>query len=89
MQEKQLSIAAKSDIVAQKRFEITQLRYRIGKINDVIELEKAQIDNDQAKRAYFEALSTYWKSYYNIRQLTHYDFQRNTPIMISFDKLLN
>ena len=89
MQEKQLSIAAKSDTVAQKRFEITQLRYRIGKINDVIELEKAQIDNDQAKRAYFQALSTYWRSYYNLRQLTHYDFQLDTPIMVKYEELLN
>jgi outer membrane protein TolC len=89
MQEKQLGIAAKSDTVAQKRFEVTQLRYRIGKVNDVIELEKAQIDNDQAKLGYYQALRTYWQSYYQLRKLTHYDFQKGTPITVSFDDLLN
>ena len=89
MQEKQLQIAAKSDTVAQKRFEVTQLRYRIGKVNDVLELEKAQIDNDQARLGYYQALRTYWQSYYELRKLTHYDFQREMPITVSFDDLLN
>jgi outer membrane protein TolC len=89
MQEKQLKIAAKSDTVAQKRFEITQKRYMIGKVNDVLELNLAQIDNDNAKIGYYRALLIYWKSYYELRKLTHYDFQRDMPIIVSFDELTN
>ncbi len=89
MQKSQLLIAAKSDTVAQKRFDITQKRYMIGKINDVLELRMAQQDNDYAKVGYYRALMTYWKSYYDIRQLTLYDFQRNMPITINVDDLID
>jgi len=88
MQEKQLLIAAKSDTVAQKRFEVTQKRYIIGKVNDVLELQNAQIDNDNARMGYYRSLMTYWKSYYEIRMLTLYDFRRNMPITISIDDLI-
>lgn len=89
MQEKQLRIAAKSDTVAQKRFEVTQKRYMIGKVNDVLELNNAQIDNDNSKMNYYRALMTYWKSYFEIRKLTLYDFKRDMPIMVDFDDLMN
>jgi len=89
MQEKQLLIAAKSDTVAQKRFEVTQKRYKIGKVNDVLELQNAQIDNDNAKIGYYRALMTYWKSYYEIRMLTLYDFYRDMPISIDVDALID
>lgn len=89
MQEKQLRIAAKSDTVAQKRYDITQKRYMIGKINDVLELNKAQVDNDASKMGYYRALMNYWKSYYTLRQITHYDFLQDTPIMVNYDDLMN
>ena len=88
MQKKQLFIAAKSDTVAQRRFNVTQKRYLIGKVNDVLELKNAQIDNDNAKMGYYRALRTYWKSYYQVRKLTLYDFERNIPIQIDVDALL-
>ncbi len=89
MQKKQLRIAAKSDTVAQKRFEVTQQRYMIGKVNDVLELDKAQIDNDNSKMGFYRALMTYWQSYYELRKLTLHDFQRNMPITVNFDDLMN
>ncbi len=88
MQEKQLMIAAKSDTVAQRRFDVTQKRYMIGKVNDVLELKNAQIDNDNAKMNYYRSLMTYWRSYYEIRKLTLYDFHRNMPIRIDLDLLI-
>ena len=88
MQKNQLRIAAKSDTVAQKRFDVTQKRYMIGKVNDVLELDKAQIDNDNAKMGYYRALMTYWQSYYQIRKLTLYDFQHKMPISASFNDLI-
>ena len=60
----------------------------IGKINDVLELSNAQVDNDNAKIGYYRALMTYWKSYYEVRRLTLYDFERDLPIMLDTDDLL-
>jgi Outer membrane protein len=74
MQQNQLFIAAKSDTVAQKRFDITRKRYMIGQVNDVLELNNAQIDNDKAKMSYYDALKTYWLIFYEIRRSTLYDF---------------
>ncbi len=80
MQKNQLMIAAKSDTVAQKRYEVTQQRYLIGKVNDVLELNNAQIDNDNAKKAYYQSLNTYWTNYYTIRKLTLFDFKEGRKI---------
>lgn len=83
MQEDQLQIAAKADTVAQKRFDITQKRYMIGQVNDVLELNNAQIDNDNAKQAYYQTLRTYWNNYFELRKFTLYDFLNNQ--MLIFD----
>lgn len=80
MQKKRLFIAAKSDTVANKRFNVTQKRYMIGKINDVLELNKAQIDNDNAKKDYYRALQNYWQNYYELRKLTLFDFKDGKKI---------
>ncbi len=87
-QKNQLRIAAKSDTVAQKRYDVTQKRYMIGKVNDVLELNMAQIDNDNAKIGYYRALMTYWKSYYQIRKITLFDFEKDMPILVPFEDLL-
>jgi outer membrane protein TolC len=74
MQEEQLFIAAKADTVAQKRYDVTQKRYMIGQVNDVLELNNAQIDNDTARKGYYSALRNYWINYYQLRKMTLYDF---------------
>lgn len=88
MQKNQLYIAAKSDTVAQKRFEVTQKRYMIGMINNVLELNNAQIDNDNARLNYLNALKDYWDNYFQLRKLTLYDFQSNHPIVLDTKYLL-
>jgi outer membrane protein TolC len=88
MQKKQLFIAAKSDTVAQKRYEVTHKRYMIGKINNVLDLNMAQIDNDNARKSYFNSLSVYWKNYYRIRKMTLFDFENNRPLVFDTDLLI-
>jgi len=88
MQENQLRIAAKADTVAQKRYEVTQRRYMIGKVNDVLELNNAQIDNDNALKGYYHALRAYWRNYYQIRKETLYDFQRDMPILFDINDIM-
>lgn len=88
MQQNQLMIAAKADTVAQKRFDVTQKRYMIGKVNDVLELNNAQIDNDNAKKGYYSALKSYWINYYELRKTTLFDFNKNEKITFDTDELI-
>ena len=74
-----LIIAQKADEIAQRRYDIAQKRYLIAKIN-ITDLNIALQDKDNAKRGYLEALRLFWKNYYEIRQLTLYDFEQNLPI---------
>jgi len=88
MQENQLRIAAKADTIAQKGYTVTQQRYLIGKINDVQQLYQAQIDNDNSRKGYYQALRTYWRNYYQIRKQTLYDFQRDMPILFDINDVM-
>ncbi len=88
MQKNQLKIAAKADTVAQKRFDVTQKRYMIGKVNDILELNNAQIDNDNARMGYYSALKTYWSSYFEMRRLTLFDFRDKRKIHVNPESVL-
>lgn len=86
MQQRQLAIAAKADTVASKGFEVAKQRYMIGKIS-ITDLNTAQMNNDNARISFARSLQEYWINYYQIRQLTLYDFKRDQEISIDFDKL--
>ena len=85
MQKNQLRIAAKSDTVARKTYEVTKGRYLIGKINSILDLNNAQIENDNAEKSYYEALQTYWRSCFELRKMTLYDFLRNEQLQFNFE----
>jgi hypothetical protein len=57
-------------------------------VNDVLELKNAQIDNDNAKIGYYNALKTYWTSYYDLRRLTLYDFINERKLQVNPEELL-
>ena len=69
----QLEITRKSDQVAAERYNVSQNRYLIGKI-DITNLNIALTEKDDAKRRYIQALRDFWIAYFNLRQLTLYDF---------------
>jgi outer membrane protein TolC len=77
--ERQAFVAAKSDTIAQRRFDVAKDRYMIGKI-DVPNLFLAQSEKDDARRAYVQMLLDYWGAYYRLRRLTLYDFLTGTPL---------
>jgi outer membrane protein TolC len=87
LQDDQVKIAAKSDTVAAKMFEVTKQRFLIGKI-DVLELNNADTKKDQNRRSYIQALSNYWMYFFNMRALTLYDFLNKKPLETDFDKLV-
>jgi outer membrane protein TolC len=80
MQQNQLKIAAKSDTVARKSYEVTKGRYLIGKINSILDLNNAQMETDNSEKNYYFALQTFWRTYYEIRKMTLFDFLKNEPL---------
>lgn len=87
LQNDQVRIAAKSDTVAMKMYEVTKQRFLIGNV-DVLELNNADTKKDENRRAYIQALNDYWSYYYNIRSLTLYDFEADKPIEADFENLV-
>jgi len=87
LQSSQVGIAAKSDTVAMKMYEVTKQRFLIGKIA-VLELNNADTKKDQNRRAYVQSLQNYWNYFYNLRNLTLYDFINRRPLETDYDKLL-
>lgn len=72
----QLEITKTADQVAQKRYEVSQNRYLIGKI-DITNLNIALTEKDNAKQSYINALKSYWQAYYDLRRYTLFDFERS------------
>ena len=57
------------DSLAAKRFIIINRLFQSGKAN-LLELQSAQIEKDNARRNYFSAVRNFWESYYLIRVKT-------------------
>jgi outer membrane protein len=87
LQKNQVAIAAKSDTVAMKRYEVTKQRFLIGKIA-VLDLNDADSRKDQNRRAYVQALQDYWTYFYNMRSLTLFDFINRKPLEADYEKLV-
>ena len=81
----QLSIAVKSDTIAQKRYEVAANRYLIGKI-DIQNLQIAQDEKDRSRREYISALRDCWLAYYRLRRLTLYDVRENKSLLERVDE---
>ncbi|MGQ1890434.1 TolC family protein [Thermophagus sp. OGC60D27] len=87
MQEKQVAISAKADTIAQLGYDVTKQRFLIDKV-DVIKLNSARNSLDAARRNYVSSLRQYWRSYFQMRQITLYDFVEDKPLMEKLDDLL-
>jgi outer membrane protein TolC len=87
LQSAQVAIAAKSDTVAMKMYEVTKQRFLIGKIA-VLELNNADTKKDQNRRAYVQSLQNYWMYYYNLRNLTLFDFVERKPLDTDYERLI-
>jgi len=86
-QDNQLLIAAKADTISQLRYNVTKERFLIGKI-DVLDLNVAQSDRDQAKQKYIQYMRSYWQNYFNMRRRTLYDFENDKPLSVDFEELI-
>jgi outer membrane protein TolC len=88
LQADQVLSRAKADTIAQMGYDVTQQRFLIGKV-DVTKLNLARNDQESARRAYINALRSYWNYYFTIRQLTLFDFEKNISLSEDFDRLVN
>ncbi|MGD9978178.1 MAG: TolC family protein [Bacteroidales bacterium] len=86
-QNNQVGLAKKADIISQNRYNVTKERFLIGKI-DVLDLNVAQTERDQAKQKYINALRSFWQYYYQMRRITLYDWEANQPLKTDFELLL-
>jgi len=77
---RQVAVAAKSDTIAQRRFDVAKDRYLIGKI-DIPNLFLAQSEKDNARRQRFQTLWDYWTAYFRIRRLTLFDFETGEALV--------
>ncbi|HEY3369561.1 MAG TPA: TolC family protein [Prolixibacteraceae bacterium] len=87
LQAEQVRNATKADVVAQKGYEVTFQRFLIGKV-DVIKLNLARNDRESAKKAYINAIKTYWNYYYRLRMLALYDFVKGESLSAEYDKII-
>ncbi|OFY67708.1 MAG: hypothetical protein A2V64_00705 [Bacteroidetes bacterium RBG_13_43_22] len=87
LQSEQVRIAAKSDTVATKMYQVTKQRFLIGKIT-VLELNNADTRKDENRRAYVMALQNYWNYFFNIRSLALYDFINRRPLESDYETLV-
>ncbi|WKK81971.1 TolC family protein [Marivirga arenosa] len=76
----QVAITQKADDISQRRYDISKNRYLIGKIS-ITDLSIALTEKDQAKRDYINSLGNFWQAYFNLRQLTLYDFKENKRLI--------
>lgn len=70
--------------LAKLAYEQTRERFIIGKA-DINSLTLSTNRRQEAQRNYISALKNYWQSYFKIRKLTLYDFEKRTPIADTFD----
>ena len=60
-------------------------RYLIGKIL-ITDLNLALREEAEARRSYVSALRNFWLAYYDLRRLTLYDFETDSPLIETPDK---
>lgn len=87
LQEKFVLVALKTRDVARESYEITEKRFLSGKI-DLLRLQTARKVWQSAFEEYIESLQNYWEYYYEVQQLTLYDFMQESRLVADFDLLL-
>ena len=87
LQASQVKNSAKADTVAQLGYNVTFQRFLIGKI-DVIKLNIASTDQENARISYLNRLRDYWTSYFRLRSLTLFDFENNAQLQVNYDRIL-
>ena len=85
LQQELLSSAERAIELANKAYKNIFDRYVIGK-SDINSLTISQSRQKEARLNYLRVLNDYWISYYKIRKITLFDFEKNEHLSVSFDE---
>ena len=86
LQKARIEAAAVSDTLALESYELTMARFRTGKVN-VLQFTSSQTAKDRARVQYIQTLAEYWISYYTLRRLTLYDFEKDRKLEFREEEL--
>ena len=70
----QLNICEKTNIITEKRYQLSIRKYKDGMIT-LQDLQIAIQEQDDARRNHLITIKNYWNAYYQVKQLTMYDFK--------------
>lgn len=86
LQEQLVRTSRKSEMIARESYELTEKRFRMGNA-DVLTLTSAVKARQNAQENYINSLKVYWQYYYQIQQLTLYDFRQRRPLSVAFEEM--
>lgn len=79
--------ARQANELAQKSHELTQKRFVLGNA-DVLKLTSSMKAMQSASEKYINSLAAYWQYFYEVQQLTLYDFIHQKTLSANFDELI-
>jgi outer membrane protein TolC len=80
--------AEKALLLATSAYENTKRRFIVGK-SDVSSLTLTLNRQREAQRSYINILKSYWLSYYKLRRLTLFDFEKQENLSSAIDSRIN
>ena len=80
--------ALKTSEIARESYKITKKRFLLGNL-DYLKLTSSRQAWQSATEQYIQSLLNYWKLYYELQQLTLYDFLNDKTLQQDFDKILD
>jgi outer membrane protein TolC len=87
VQQNMIAGAEEAKSLASLAYNTTKQRFMIGKA-DVNSLTLSLNRLNTAQKNYITALKSYWLSYYKIRKLTLFDFEKSVSLSYEFDELM-
>jgi len=84
LQEQLVIGALRSSEIARTSYEVSEKRFLSGTI-DLLRLSSAKKAWQATSENYIRSLSNYWRYYYEVQQLTLYDFINKKPVKKDLD----
>ena len=78
----------RSKEISRESYEVTQKRFLSGSV-DLLKLTSARKSWQAASETYIQSLYNYWKFYYEVQQLTLFDFINNKALEANFEKIVD
>jgi outer membrane protein TolC len=80
--------ALKTSEIARESYQITEKRFALGN-SDYLRLTSSRQAWQSATERYIQSLLNYWKLYYEVQQLTLYDFMNKVALNEDFDMIID